>query len=128
MSVNSLSHVGGHVTAANLRGAHAAVGSVTGGVVSRLSIEKALKEKNPDMTPDMIYKVLDVFFSELSAALICGDRVELRGFGSWIVRKRKKKVVRNPKTNDKLLVGDKGSLYFRASRELIGRVNGAQEG
>ncbi len=124
MSINSLSHVGGHVTAADLRDMRAA--AVSGGVISRSSIEKALKEKNPDMVPDVLTKVLDVFFSELSAALICGDRVELRGFGSWIVRKRKKKIVRNPKTNDKLLVGDKGSLYFRASRELISKVNGAQ--
>ncbi len=96
-------------------------------VISKSSIEKILKEKNPDIVPEVLYKVLDVFFNELSAALICGDRVELRGFGSWSVRKRKKKVVRNPRTNDKLLVGEKGALYFRASRELIKKMNNEEE-
>jgi integration host factor subunit beta len=59
----------------------------------------------------------------MTTALICGDRVELRGFASWVVRKRKGKMARNPRNNDKIKVGDKGSLYFRASKELHKSLN-----
>jgi integration host factor subunit beta len=49
--------------------------------------------------------------------------VELRGFGSFSVRKRKARVARNPKTNEEVRLGDRHSAYFRAGKELRERVN-----
>jgi integration host factor subunit beta len=91
--------------------------------VSKKELVAQIKEQNPSIPSNKIEEALEVFFSEISTALVCGDRVELRGFGSMIVRKRKGKVARNPKTNQKIEVGNKGSLYFRASKELLKQLN-----
>ena len=82
-----------------------------------------LSKKYPEYSKEQFSKIVDTFFDDISTALVCGDRIELRGFGSMVVRKRKTKVARNPKTNEKIEVGDKGSLYFRASKELIKILN-----
>lgn len=92
-------------------------------LINRNSIIKELVDLNPQLGLNVINKTVEVFFDEIITALVCGDRVELRGFGSWVVRKRTGKVVRNPRTNDRIKVGDKGSLYFRASREFIKLLN-----
>jgi integration host factor subunit beta len=89
------------------------------------AIVEEMRALYPDIEISTLKKSIDVFFNEITTALICGDRVELRGFASWVVRKRKGKTVRNPKTNEKIAVGDKGSLYFRASKELNRALNNA---
>ncbi|WHQ46406.1 MAG: integration host factor subunit beta [Candidatus Midichloria sp.] len=90
---------------------------------TKASIVDSLKKSHPELGDNLLEKVVDIFFNEIVTALVCGDRVELRKFGSWVVRKREGKTVRNPRTNAKIVVGDKGSLYFRASRDLIKSLN-----
>ena len=90
---------------------------------TKASIADFLKKAHPELSNELLEKVIEIFFNEIITALVCGDRVELRRFGSWVVRKRKGTTVRNPRTNTKITVGDKGSLYFRASRELIKTLN-----
>ncbi len=82
-----------------------------------------LVELNPELDPSRVEHALETVFDEVSMALICGDRVELRGFGSLVVRKRGKGEARNPKSGTKVQVADRGSLYFRASRELVKDLN-----
>jgi integration host factor subunit beta len=72
---------------------------------------------------EAVERALEVMLDELSTALICGDRVEIRGFGSLVVRKRAKGVARNPKNGETVAVKDRGSLYFRASKDLIKSLN-----
>jgi integration host factor subunit beta len=72
---------------------------------------------------EAVERALEVMLDELSTALICGDRVEIRGFGSLVVRKRAKGVARNPKNGEAVAVKDRGSLYFRASKDLIKSLN-----
>lgn len=82
-----------------------------------------LNELNPELSPELLEKAMHTMLDEISLALICGDRVELRGFGSLIVRKRTSSEARNPKSGQKVQVNDHGSLYFRASRKLIEVLN-----
>lgn len=82
-----------------------------------------VKEHDPSLSRSVIEKAVDIFFDQLMSVLISGDRIELRGFASWIVKKRSSKNVRNPKTNEKVTVGPKGALYFRASKELLRLLN-----
>ena len=77
-----------------------------------------------------LYKVeeaIDIFFNEMSTALVCGDRVELRGFGSMVVRKRESGIARNPKNGATVQVEDRGSLYFRASKDLLKELNSSAD-
>jgi|GEM_PF-3324576 integration host factor subunit beta len=86
-------------------------------------IVESIQSKHSEFSPVELENILKVAFGEVATGITCGDRVELRGFASMVVRKRCKRVARNPRTNQKVEVDDKGSLYFRASRELIGAIN-----
>jgi integration host factor subunit beta len=57
-------------------------------------------------------------------ALATGDKVELRGFGSFKVKSRRSRLARNPRTGDAVDVPAKRVPYFKASNELKERLNG----
>lgn len=90
---------------------------------TKKDIVAQLRAFNPELSAEQLAKVLDISFEEISAALVCGDRVELRGFASMVVRKRDSRLARNPRTNKKVSIDSKGSLYFRGSRELVAHIN-----
>ena len=77
----------------------------------------------PDLDLLEVESAVESILSEISASLVCGDRVELRGFGSLSVRKREKATGRNPRDGSAVDIDDRGSLYFRASRDLLGLLN-----
>lgn len=77
----------------------------------------------PDMNLSEIEAAVELILNEISTSLICGDRVELRGFGSLKVRKREKGSARNPRNGSSVSVDDRGALYFRASRDLVEILN-----
>jgi integration host factor subunit beta len=56
-------------------------------------------------------------------ALRSGDKIEIRGFGSFRIRQRKSRTGRNPKTGDKVQVPAKRVPYFKPSKELRDLVN-----
>lgn len=91
--------------------------------INKQMILEKLVQLNPDVDATKINKALETLFDEIALALICGDRVEIRGFGSLVVRKREGNERRNPKSGAKVQVADRGSLYFRASRELVKSLN-----
>ncbi len=72
-------------------------------------------------------EVVNLFFAAMAEALVEGDRVEIRGFGSFSVREYGSYIGRNPRTGEKLDVKPKRSPFFKASRELLGRLNGSPE-
>tara|TARA_B100001250_G_scaffold309644_1_gene271579 strand:+ start:185 stop:463 length:279 start_codon:yes stop_codon:yes gene_type:complete len=59
----------------------------------------------------------------LSKALSEGDRVELRGFGTFSTRQRNKRISRNPKTGKSISIQEKFHPYFRASKDLKKIIN-----
>jgi len=70
-------------------------------------------------------KLVETILDEIGEALERGDRVELRGFGSFSVRHRKPRMARNPKTNAVVPLGERSAPYFRAGKELRERINKA---
>ena len=67
-------------------------------------------------------------FSTMTEALKVGDRIEIRGFGSFSVRHRKERMGRNPKTGVVIPVPAKRVPFFTVGNELRNRVNsGANE-
>ena len=91
--------------------------------LNKNGIYKIIAEKNPDLSSEKVTKAVDLFFDEISTALACGDKVQLRKFASLSVRKRCSRSVRNPKLNTVVEIGDRGSLYFRASQDLLKELN-----
>ena len=68
--------------------------------------------------------VVETIFESIIGALQGGDRIEIRGFGSFRTRQRRGRTGRNPKTGAKVEVPPKRIPFFRASKELKNQVNG----
>ena len=74
--------------------------------------------------------IVGTVFDEISAALSRGERVELRGFGAFTVKKRDARTGRNPRTGEAVPVDEKAVPFYKAGKELRERVNkgGARAG
>ena len=68
-------------------------------------------------------EVLRVFFDELRDALVRGERIEIRGFGSFSIRQYRSYVGQNPKTGEKIEVQPKRLPFFKVGKELKERLN-----
>jgi len=67
--------------------------------------------------------IVDTIFDSVINALKTGDKIEIRGFGSFRIRQRKPRIGRNPKTGAKVEVPAKRVPYFKPSKELRDLVN-----
>jgi integration host factor subunit beta len=68
--------------------------------------------------------IVETIFDSVVSSLRSGDKVEIRGFGSFRTRERKGRVGRNPKSGDKVEVPPKTIPFFKPSKELRDVVNG----
>jgi integration host factor subunit beta len=68
--------------------------------------------------------IVETIFDSVVNSLRTGDKVEIRGFGSFRTRERKGRVGRNPKSGDKVEVPPKTIPFFKPSKELRDVVNG----
>src|SRR5436853_5473727 len=67
--------------------------------------------------------VVETIFDSIVRSLRTGDKIEIRGFGSFRTRERKSRVGRNPKTGEKVEVPAKKIPFFKPSKELKDVVN-----
>ncbi len=67
--------------------------------------------------------IVDAFLATVSAALRDGRNIEIRGFGSFKVKKRKPRLARNPRTGDEVKVDEHYVPIFKVSKELRSSVN-----
>ena len=72
-------------------------------------------------------QAVDTIIEAMKTALCDGKRIELRGFGVFQVRDRKKGVGRNPKTGVEVPILPRKVLSFRPSQVLKARINGQQD-
>jgi integration host factor subunit beta len=87
----------------------------------------ALAEEHPHLTHAHAERVVNRVLDEIAKALERGDRVELRGFGAFSVRRRPARKGRNPRTGDEVHVKEKHVPFFRAGKELRERVDAAKK-
>jgi integration host factor subunit beta len=71
--------------------------------------------------------VVNAMFEAMAEVLVRGERIEIRGFGSFGVKERHARHGRNPKTGDVVEVAAKRIPFFRAGKELRVEVNGAAD-
>jgi integration host factor subunit beta len=86
-------------------------------------IERVAQESG--MTKGRAEMVVNTIFDSMTAALIAGDGIEIRGFGSFTVRQYKSYEGRNPRTGDVVHVAPKRLPFFKVGKELRERVNGS---
>lgn len=89
----------------------------------RSELLQSLAASNPDLRPEEVEQVVDIFFDEISARLAEGGRVELRGFGTFSTRSRDARTGRNPRTGESVDVAAKAVPYFKPGKEMRERLN-----
>jgi integration host factor subunit beta len=91
--------------------------------MTRSELIKKLSSNFSSWPLDKINIAVDTVFDQLSSGLSSDNRIELRGFGSFSIRKRKSRMARNPKNNQVLKLDERNVIYFRAGKELREFIN-----
>ena len=78
---------------------------------------------NPSIYQKDASKIVNVFFDTITKALSKNERVELRGFGVFDVKKRKARIARNPKNGATVAVPEKNVPFFRMGKSMKDRLN-----
>ena len=92
--------------------------------MSRPKLIKQLNKKNSKLSRSEVETVIDMFSSNIVKALKEGKKVELRGFGTFFVKKIKENYsARNPKTRELIYVPEKNKVRFKASKILKKKIN-----
>ena len=84
-----------------------------------------LAERFPQLVAKDADLAVKMILDAMSEALAKGDRIEIRGFGSFALNYRPPRVGRNPKSGDKVSVPEKWVPHFKAGKELRERVDSA---
>lgn len=79
--------------------------------------------KNPHLSVKNITLIVNTVFGSVAKSLSEGNRVELRGFGTFSVKTRDPRVGRNPKTGEQVQVSEKSIPFFKTGKELHVRIN-----
>ncbi len=85
-----------------------------------------LAEKNPHLFQRDIERIVNSIFESITAALAKGQRVELRGFGAFSVKRREARTGRNPRTGEAVDVSEKCIPFFKTGKQLRDRLNGEE--
>lgn len=86
-----------------------------------------LATKQPQLDYRDVELAVKELLAQMSAALASGERIEVRGFGSFSLHYRPPRIGRNPKTGASVAVSDKYVPHFKPGKELRERVNGSGE-
>jgi len=82
-----------------------------------------IAEENPHLFQRDVERIVATVFEEIIDAMAAGNRVELRGFGAFSVKKREARVGRNPRTGDSVEVEEKHVPFFKTGKLLRDRLN-----
>ena len=98
-------------------------GAGVGAQVIKSELVQRIAEKNPHLYQRDIEKVVNAVLNGITEALVRGDRVELRGFGAFSVKRRDARLGRNPRTGDHVEVVEKAVPFFKTGKEMRERLN-----
>ncbi|REC58152.1 integration host factor subunit beta [Rhodosalinus sediminis] len=90
----------------------------------RSELIQKIAEENPHLYQRDVERLVNTIFEEITSALERGDRVELRGFGAFSVKKRDARIGRNPRTGEAVQVEEKHVPFFKCGKMLRERLNG----
>tara|TARA_B100001996_G_C18487988_1_gene526447 strand:+ start:148 stop:396 length:249 start_codon:yes stop_codon:yes gene_type:complete len=68
-------------------------------------------------------KIFDIIFNEFTEALCKGENIEIRGFGTYKIVKRKARTGRNPKSSEIVQIPEKKAIKWKMSKTLLKRLN-----
>ncbi len=93
----------------------------------RSELVQKIADENPHLYQRDVERIVSTIFDEIIEAMAQGDRVELRGFGAFSVKKRDARVGRNPRTGESVEVDQKAVPFFKTGKLLRDRLNGKED-
>ncbi len=91
--------------------------------MNKSDLIEVLSKRLPNLAGRDVEVIVNTVFESMTDSLRKGDRIEIRGFGSFEVRVRKPRIGRNPKTGQAVEVGERLVPFFKVGKELRERVN-----
>lgn len=93
----------------------------------RSELIQKVAEENPHLFQRDVERIVNTIFEEIIDAMARGERVELRGFGAFSVKKRDARMGRNPRTGESVPVPEKHVPFFKTGKLLRDRLNGLEQ-
>tara|TARA_B100001059_G_scaffold87067_1_gene85280 strand:- start:2100 stop:2384 length:285 start_codon:yes stop_codon:yes gene_type:complete len=90
--------------------------------VNKSDIINLVSDKNNLSLVDTEYSIKKII-DYMSSNLYQGNRIEIRGFGTFCLHTHSSRIARNPKTGDKIALERRNTVHFKPSKELKSRVN-----
>jgi integration host factor subunit beta len=95
--------------------------------VIKSELVRVLNEKLPELQLRDVELALNCILGQLANAIVQGERIEIRGFGSFNLHHRPPRIARNPKTGEAVDLPAKVALHFKPGKEMRDRVNAAHD-
>ncbi|MBS1106991.1 MAG: ihfB-2 [Deltaproteobacteria bacterium] len=96
--------------------------------MTKSGLIESVAEKTPHISKKDTEVVVNTIFDAMTDALRRGERIEIRGFGSFQVKVREARDGRNPKTGEMVNIPAKRTPFFKVGKELKEMVDGAATG
>tara|TARA_Y100000389_G_C17465312_1_gene524944 strand:- start:141 stop:425 length:285 start_codon:yes stop_codon:yes gene_type:complete len=90
--------------------------------VNKSDIINLVSESNNLNLSDTEYSIKKII-DYMGINLYQGERIEIRGFGTFCLHSHKSRIARNPKTGEKIALERRNTVHFKPSKELKTRVN-----
>jgi integration host factor subunit beta len=95
--------------------------------VTKSELIEALARKQPHLALKDVELAVKCIIDQMSETLASGERIEIRGFGSFSLHHRPPRIGRNPKTGESVSLTEKFVPHFKPGKELRDRVDGSRE-
>ena len=86
-------------------------------------ILQEIQKKHNNLSINDIEFILKIFTKKIVSSLNNGNKVEIRGFGTLSKKENKEKLVRNPKTNEKIYKNKTCKIHFKIGKILHNKIN-----
>lgn len=93
--------------------------------MTKSELVEALARKQPHLALKDVEFAVKSIIEKMNLALSVGERIEIRGFGSFSLHKRPPRIGRNPKTGESVSLAEKHVPHFKPGKELRDRVDAA---
>ncbi|NOT13738.1 MAG: integration host factor subunit beta [Methylococcaceae bacterium] len=87
----------------------------------------AINKKFPDLPLSDVELALNCILNQMINTLVQGERIEIRGFGRFVLRQRPPRIARNPKTGEAVSLPTKVGVHFKPGKEISDRVDAKRD-
>jgi integration host factor subunit beta len=95
--------------------------------VVKSELVRAIHEKLPELQLSQVEAAVNCMLNQMADALVHGERVEIRDFGSFDLRHRNPRIARNPRTGETVSSPAKVKVHFKPGKEMRDRVDAARD-